>query len=141
MHLHRFAAPLAVLGLGVGAAACTPGPPPVPPGPAISVSPSTGLTDGQVVVVTGGGYAPSSSLGMVQCVAGADSIDDCDGRTATSFSADANGGFRKPLTVHRTIQHNVGQTTDCSRPAACIAVSVYIHGFNTPARHPLQFNP
>ena len=134
MQLHRFAAPLAALGLGVAAAACN-------SGPTISVSPSTGLTDGQVVVVTGAGYAPNSSLGMVQCVAGADSIDDCDGRTATSFSADANGGFRKPLTVYRTIHHNVGQTTDCALPGACIAVSVYIHGFNTPARHPLQFTP
>jgi hypothetical protein len=133
MRLHRFAAPLAVLGVGM-AAACT-------TGPSISVAPSTGLVDGQAVTVTGRGYAPNSSLGMVQCVAGADSIDDCDGRTATSFSADATGGYRRPLTVHRTIQHNVGQTTDCSRPGACIVASVYIHGFQGLATHPIQFHP
>lgn len=134
---------LAALGLGLGSAlglvaataGCT------VTGPVISVSPSTDLVDGQVVTVTGAGYSANSSLGMVQCVAGADSIDDCDGRTATSFSADATGGYRKPLTVYRTIHHNVGQTTDCSQPDACIVASVYIHGFQGLATHPLHFTP
>jgi hypothetical protein len=110
-------------------------------GPAVSVSPSTGLVDGQVVTVTGSGYTPNSSLGMVQCVAGADSIDDCDGTTATSFSADATGGFRKPLTVRRVISHNVGQLTDCAEPGSCVVASVYIHGFQGLATAPLHFAP
>ena len=136
MGLHRFAsvgALAAALGLIAATSGCATSP------VIISVSPQRDLVDGQVVTVTGAGYAPNSSLGMVQCVAGADSIDDCDGRTATSFSADANGGFSKPLTVHRVIRHNVGQETDCAEPDACVVASVYIHGFQGPAFASLHF--
>lgn len=110
-------------------------------GPAVSVTPNTGLVDGQVVTVTGSGYAPNSSVGMVQCVAGADSIDDCDGRTATSHSADANGGYVKPLTVYKVIRHNIDETTDCSVPGNCIVAGVYIHGFQGLATAPITFAP
>jgi hypothetical protein len=116
-----------------GLAACT-------TGPAVSVTPSTGLVDGQTVTARGSGYSPGSSLGMIQCVAGADSIDDCDGATATSFSADAQGRFTRSFTVRRVIRHNVGQQTDCSAGAgACIVASVYIHGFQGLATASLQF--
>jgi len=109
-------------------------------GPAVSVTPSTGLVDGQVVTANGSGYTAESSLGMIQCVAGADSIDDCDGLTATSFSADAQGRFRKPITVRRVITHNVGQTTDCAAaPGTCVVASVYIHGFQGLATAKLTF--
>jgi hypothetical protein len=110
------------------------------PVPAVRVSPSTGLADGQVVTAHGSGYTANSSLGMIQCVAGADSIDDCDGATATSFSADAHGRFRKPITVRRVISHNVGQTTDCAAaPGTCVVASVYIHGFQGLATAELTF--
>jgi hypothetical protein len=111
-------------------------------GPAVSVTPNTSLVDGQVVTAKGRGYTPNSSLGMIQCVAGADSIDDCDGQTATSFSADAQGGFRKQFTVRRVIEHNSGQQTDCAaQPDACVVASVYIHGFQGLATATLQFLP
>jgi hypothetical protein len=109
-------------------------------GPAVSVTPDSGLVDGQTVTAKGRGYSPSSSLGMIQCVAGADSIDDCDGTTATSFSADANGGFSRSFTVRRVISHNVGQETDCgARAGACVVASVYIHGFQGLATASLRF--
>jgi hypothetical protein len=110
-------------------------------GPAVSVTPSTDLVDGQAVTVRGRGYTPNSSLGMIQCVAGADSIDDCDGQTATSFSADAAGGFVKQFTVVRVIEHNVGQHTDCAAPGSCVVASVYIHGFQGLATARLHFRP
>lgn len=127
---------MAAVGMAAaGMAACT-------AGPAVSVSPSTGLVDGQVVTARGSGYAPNSSLGLIQCVAGADSIDDCDGSTATSFSADAQGGFNRPFTVRRVIDHNVGQQTDCATaPGTCVVASVYIHGFQGLATAKLSFKP
>jgi hypothetical protein len=130
------AGPLAALGLAAaGLAGCT-------SGPAVSVTPSTGLADGQVVTAKGSGYTANSSLGMIQCVAGADSIDDCDGSTAMSFSADAQGGFRKPFAVKQVISHNVGQTTDCATaPGTCVVASVYIHGFQGLATAKLTFAP
>lgn len=107
--------------------------------PSVAVTPHTGLVDGQVVTVTGSGYSASSSLGIIQCVAGADSLDDCDSRTAHSFSADATGGYTKPLTVRRVIRHNSTETDCASAPGACIVASVYIHGFQGLATAPLEF--
>jgi Neocarzinostatin family len=111
-------------------------------GPHVSVTPNTDLVDGQTVTVSGGGYSPGSSLGMVQCPTGADSIDDCDGRTARSFSADGAGNFVQSLDVRRVIQRSsVGEETDCSVPGNCVVASVYIHGFQGLATAPIQFAP
>jgi hypothetical protein len=131
---YRLATGVAGLVVAAGMAACT-------TGPAVTVTPNTDLVDGQVVTVKGSGYTASSSLGMIQCVAGADSIDDCDGLTATSFSADANGRFQKAFTVRRVISHNVDQRTDCAAHAgACVVASVYIHGFQGLATARLVFD-
>ncbi|HEV7758210.1 MAG TPA: neocarzinostatin apoprotein domain-containing protein [Acidimicrobiales bacterium] len=131
---HRLATGVAGLVAAAGLAACT-------TGPAVTVTPNTDLVDGQVVTAKGSGYTASSSLGMIQCVAGADSIDDCDGRTATSFSADADGRFQKAFTVRRVISHNVDQQTDCAaRAGACVVASVYIHGFQGLATARLVFD-
>jgi hypothetical protein len=130
---HRLVTSALMAAAGLAVAGCS-------PVPAVRVSPSTGLADGQVVTAHGSGYTANSSLGMIQCVAGADSIDDCDGLTATSFSADAQGGFQKSFTVRRVIEHNVGQTTDCATaPGTCVVASVYIHGFQGLATAELTF--
>jgi hypothetical protein len=132
---HRLVTGMVALAAAAGMAACH-------TGPAVTVTPNTSLVDGQVVTAKGRGYTPSSSLGMIQCVAGADSIDDCDGRTATSFSADAQGGFERPFTIRRVITHNSGQQTDCAaQPGTCVVASVYIHGFQGLATATLQFLP
>jgi neocarzinostatin family protein len=111
-------------------------------GPHVSVTPDTGLVDGQTVTVSGGGYSPNSSLGIVQCPTGADSLDDCDGRTAHSFSADGAGNYVQPLTVQRIIRRSsIGEETDCSVPGNCVVASVYIHGFQGLATAPIQFAP
>jgi hypothetical protein len=130
---HRLLSLAGAVGLAVaGLAGCD-------HGPTVTVTPNTDLADGQAVTVRGSGYSANSSLGIVQCVAGADSIDDCDGRTARSFSADGAGAYQQPLTVRRVIRHNAGQETDCAVPDSCIVASVYIHGFQGLATAPLHF--
>ena len=110
------------------------------PGPAVSVSPSTGLVDRQEVTVRGTGYAPGGSVGILQCRAGATSIDQCDGRTADSFSADASGAYTRRMTVYAVVEDAHGQVTDCAAaPGACIVASVYVHGFQGLATAPLTF--
>ncbi|HEX8804696.1 MAG TPA: neocarzinostatin apoprotein domain-containing protein [Acidimicrobiales bacterium] len=123
----------ALAGVALLAAACT-------PVPAVSVAPSTGLTDGQVVTVIGSGYSPSSTVGIVQCRAGASAIDQCDGRTADSFSTDAAGRYTRSMTVYARVTDAHGVSTDCaSAPGACIVASVYVHGFQGLATAPLTF--
>lgn len=118
----------------VALSACT-------PVPAVSVSPATGLTDGQTVTVTGSGYAASASVGIVQCPADATAPDQCDGRTADSFSTDASGGFTRAATVYRHITDAHGVVTDCAEAGACAVISVYVHGFQGRAAAPVAFAP
>jgi hypothetical protein len=132
---NRFAALAATLASAgaLAVAGCT-------PTPSVSVSPSTGLSDGQVVTVTGSGYSANSTVGIVECPAGATSIDLCDGRTADSFSADATGGYTRRATVYEVITDAHGTVTDCaSAPGACVIASVYVHGFQGLATAPLAF--
>lgn len=109
------------------------------PGPAVSVTPNTGLVDGQQVVVSGGGYSANATVGVVQCPTGADSLDDCDSETAHTLSTDGNGHFTTTMSVLRTITDGHEQQTDCSVADSCVVTSVYVHGFQSPATAPLQF--
>ena len=111
------------------------------PVPTVSVSPATGLADGQTVTVTGRGYSANAPVGILQCPADATSPDRCDGRTADSFSTDASGGFSRSAVVHRVITDAHGVTTDCGTAGACAVISVYIHGFQGRAAAPLAFAP
>ena len=52
---------------------------PPPPPPALTVTPSTGLAEGDVVTITGSGFSPGASVGVSQCRDGS-----IGGRTATS---------------------------------------------------------
>jgi hypothetical protein len=76
---------------------------PLPPPPTVTVSPSTGLADGQVVTVSGSGFSPHASVGMSQCRAGAATATDCAGGFQVA-SADANGSFSTQLTVHTQLR-------------------------------------
>lgn len=133
--LHRLgAAAAAVVAAGV-LASCT-------PGPAVTVTPNTGLVDGQEVTVRGSGYSANASVGIVQCRAGATSIDQCDSRTAESFSTDGTGGYTRQAAVRSVVEDAHGVVTDCaSAPGACVVSSVYVHGFQGLATAHLTFAP
>ncbi len=77
---------------------------PRPPPPAVTVSPSTGLVNGQAVTVSGAGFSPNASIGMSQCRAGATSPSDCDVSISRIVQADANGSFSTQFPVHTQLQ-------------------------------------
>jgi Neocarzinostatin family len=110
-----------------------------PNGEAVTVTPSTGLVDGQTVTVRGSGYSPNASVGIIQCRAPADGFDDCSGETASSFSADGSGGFVRAHPMTRILEFGNGVEHDCAIPDSCFLVSVYIHGFQGRAAAPLHF--
>lgn len=110
------------------------------PAPSVRADPSTDLVDGQRITVSGGGYSANATIGVVQCVAGADSIDDCDSRTAHTLSTDAGGHFSTTMDVQRV--HNDGHDVDvdcAEEPGRCVVASVYVHGFQGLATAPLTF--
>jgi hypothetical protein len=108
--------------------------------PTVTATPASDLLDGQEIRVRGGGYSANATIGVVQCPAAADSLDDCDNDTAKTLSTDANGHFSTTMSVKRTIVDGHSVSTDCgASPGACVVVSVYVHGFADKAAAPLSF--
>jgi hypothetical protein len=87
--------------------------------PSITVSPSTGLTNGQTVTVHGTGYTANvKTINVVECPVSGASQNACDITDAKLFqSTDASGSF----TVQMSVKSKLG-TVDCA-PAACMIVA------------------
>lgn len=132
--MRRFLVPIAVvLVAAAGVAGCH-------RQPTVSATPSGDLLDGQEIRVRGGGYSANATIGVIQCPAAADSLDDCDSDVAKTLSTDSAGHFTTTLFVRRSIVDGHGVTTDCGSAAgACVVASVYVHGFAGLATAPLTF--
>jgi len=73
------------------------------PVPTIVVEPSTGLSPGQTITVTGSGFTPGSSIGVAMCPdAGVDRAA-CDFSTARTERSDGAGGFTLRYEVVNTV--------------------------------------
>jgi hypothetical protein len=91
--------------------------PPAPPASA-TVTPATGLTDGQTVRVDGAGFLPESGVALIQCATAAVDARRCDTSTLLYATADASGGFSTAFTVHRYLETADGRV-DCAEAGAC----------------------
>ena len=91
------------------------------PSVTLTVSPSTGLTDGQVVTVTGAGF-PVSTAGTIRACGGSVPVPQCDLSTTTAFVTTAAGTIPPTaVAVKRTI--NTGATTFNCGVQACALVA------------------
>ncbi len=95
-----------------------------PPGfaaPTLNVSQLTGLTDGQKLTVSGGGFkANLSSIAIGQCRAGYTGPADCNTATGATFrTADANGSVGSFTII---VKEKFG-TTDCTKVQCVIAAA------------------
>jgi hypothetical protein len=103
--------------------------------PSITVTPSTGLQDGQTVTVTGSGFSPDvTAIGLAQCEA----PNSCSGQTVVPASG---GSFSATFTVTRFV---LG--TDCAEsPGRCLLGASNLNGdggaFNESDLAPLSFGP
>jgi len=105
--------------------------------PSISVTPSTGLADGQTVTVTGGPFPPLVGAGVFQCAEPVDLTDvtsvvsHCSGLSVASFDAQGNL-VPTSVTVHEVFTAAGGVvppgaiTYDCTVNNNC---SVAVVGF------------
>jgi hypothetical protein len=78
-------------------------------GPGLSVSPSTGLANGQAVTLSGSGFTSSDSLYAVECLATATTPAGCDTSTATPITASSTGTL--PSTSFKVVTGTVGNGT------------------------------
>jgi hypothetical protein len=67
---------------------------------AASVSPSSGLKDGQTVTVTGSGWPANDTINMVECSVPLTAVSSCDLGTLVRITSSATGTFSTPFRVH-----------------------------------------
>jgi hypothetical protein len=93
---------------------------------AVRVQPSTGLDDNQRIAATGSGFAPFSTVALLQC--SADALDGdltaCDPSSVQNVTAGADGRISGSIDVHVTIGGYEG-LEDCTKSAGeCVVAAV-----------------
>ena len=79
--------------------------------PTMTITPDTGLVDGQTVTVTATGMTPLSAAGIAECVEG-HGQDGCELENRQVVSTDENGGFTTTMVVHTMLATPIGPI-DC----------------------------
>ncbi|MEN3541417.1 enediyne antibiotic chromoprotein, partial [Microbispora sp. ZYX-F-249] len=87
------------LGLGIALAGS-----PANASAAIKVTPSTGLSDGAVVTVSGVGLQAGDVYHVGQCAAVSDTSYACNSPESADVAVAADGSLSTPLTVRKTFQ-------------------------------------
>ena len=104
----------------------------------IAVDPSSGLVDGQPVVVTGHGFDPSSRVGVVECASNA-SVAGCPG--STTILTSPSGDFEVTVDVRAQIWGGV--VLDCRDASVRCTMQGYAYSDDgdTRPQAPLAFAP
>ncbi len=107
----------------------------------VSVTPSTGLHEGDQVAVTATGFTPSAALAIVECTSSFASQDDCDLSSAGFAQADQTGSVGPtPFTVYRQIFPTTDPTGfDCA-PSNCVLVVANVNNLSEFAMAALTFD-
>ncbi|MEV4920263.1 enediyne antibiotic chromoprotein [Streptomyces tirandamycinicus] len=72
--------------------------------PVVSVSPASGLTDGQQVTVTATGLTPNTVFHLGHCAFVEPEKYGCDATTAKDVVSDASGKVNTTITVHSSFE-------------------------------------
>ncbi len=111
-------------------------------GPTITVTPDSGLVDGQMVTVTGEGFEPWELYEIFECRATAVDDELCDGYNAYMFDSDGEGRISFAFPVDARILSRWGEEFDCrSAPGACTIGVGYMIDYDESAVAPLTFDP
>src|SRR5690606_23989387 len=108
--------------------------------PTATVTPSTGLVQGDTVTVAGTGFPGTTMLGIIQCIPG-DGVEFCGMSTLTYASTNPAGAFSTTF-VPRRILRVAGVDHDCSVAGACrIGIGTVPDGSGGTATVDIQFDP
>ena len=111
--------------------------------PAITVTPDSGLVDGQTVTVAGTGFGENFTV-VSLCAAGVAEASECAFSNMIGFeSADTDGNFTLDGEVPVLVLDGGGSTlADCRVPGACEVVAFAFDEMNAIlARTPVEFDP
>jgi hypothetical protein len=105
-----------------GANAKLPVPPTVTRTLQATVTPTQGLSDGQILTVSWEGFAPGVAVNILQCsVPLPTTASDCDLKTATLLHADPQGSGSLPFTVHTGLAGT--GLCDASHPQCVVVIN------------------
>ena len=116
---------------------------PLAPPPAVEVAPTTGLSDGQEVAVTGSGFSPGTPVGVLECVA-----SDADDRYLRGLRpvhrhgrrGRRHGGVSTPFVVRSALATYADGVLDCGTASdACAVVVVSLVDDRDRAGVPIAF--
>ncbi len=111
-------------------------------GPTITITPDTGLVDGQVVTVTGEGFEPNALLEIFECQATPVDESVCDGLNAYFIDTDGDGRISYEFPVDARILDRWGGPFDCrTAPRACAIGVGFLVDYDEAAVAPLTFDP
>ena len=109
--------------------------------PSLAVDPPAGLVDGQVVTVTGTGFAAGARVAVHQCRSAPVGLVDCDLGTVTTVAVDDDGGFSLQHRVFAMI-NDWGSQIDCRVPPGCVlATDIGFDGGASAVAAPIAFDP
>lgn len=97
--------------------------------PTETVTPSTGLTDGQQVTVVGSGFSAGASITVFECLSN-ESTPSCDTADEVTATADSTGAYTATLTVRATFEGTNPLTgadagaVDCTASPGCAVASL-----------------
>jgi hypothetical protein len=116
---------------------------PPPPEPTITVTPSTGLVQGQSVTVTGANFAPTTFVGLSECANATEPAGYCLFVNGSTLS-DANGAFTATFTVRRGVldfaTYPPGVIDCASGPQLCSITAFSVDGEDR-ASQAIDFDP
>ncbi|WET76184.1 enediyne antibiotic chromoprotein [Amycolatopsis sp. QT-25] len=115
---------LSMLPLATSVAAASPL---APAEPVVTVSPATGLSDGQSVTVTASGFAANTTLTISECTPAANNSGACKEVPPLTFSTDASGSGSTTYTVKKNFDSALPDGTpagsvDCGTAVCFIGV-------------------
>jgi Neocarzinostatin family len=103
-----------------------------PSTPTLTVTPDTGLVDGQSVLIEGAGFTPGELVVILQCLPGSSSVSELLTRCVTTGAVptpNASGSFSTFQAVRRTIEPRSGGPIDCgASPGACTIAATHMNG-------------
>ena len=105
---------------------------------ALVVTPNTNLVDFQTVSAAASGFAPNTTVVLLECQATAVDATGCDLGTVTYQTTDDNGSYTANFVVQRLINTGAGEV-DCA-PSACVLATANFDATD-PAIAPLGFDP
>ena len=114
---------------------------PLAPPPTVTVTPSTGLADGDIVEVDGAGWRPNNYVAVLQCRSAAIDFGGCDTNTFGFAETDEDGAFTLRRGVAATFRVSRGRF-DC-RVRSCSLFVVAEDDFedlSEAVRTPLEFD-